>query len=55
MVEQKGGLTNLQLEILQLFKYELNEEQLSEIDFPKVELMSSINFLDKLKGIQKNK
>ena len=31
MVEQTGVLTNLQLEILQLFKYELEEKQLLEI------------------------
>ncbi len=31
MVEQTGVLTNLQLEILQIFKYELEEKQLLEI------------------------
>ena len=31
MIEQSGALTNLQLEILQIFKYELEEEQLLEI------------------------
>ena len=31
MTEQTGALTNLQLEILQMFKYELEEEQLLEI------------------------
>ena len=31
MVEQTGVLTNLQLEILQLFRYELGEKQLLEI------------------------
>ena len=30
-MEQTGGLTNLQLEILQMFKYELDEKQLLEI------------------------
>lgn len=31
MTEQTGVLTNLQLEILQIFKYRLEEEQLLEI------------------------
>lgn len=31
MIEQTGTLTNLQLELLQMFKYELGEEQLLEI------------------------
>lgn len=31
MVEKSGALTNLQLEILQTFKYDLSEQQLFEI------------------------
>ena len=31
MVEQTGALTNLQLELLQMFKYELDETQLLEV------------------------
>lgn len=31
MIEQTGALTNLQLEILQMFRYELDEKQLLEI------------------------
>lgn len=31
MIKQTGSLTNLQLEILQLFRYELDEKQLLEI------------------------
>lgn len=31
MIEQTGSLTNLQLEILQLFRYELDEKQLLEV------------------------
>lgn len=31
MIKQTGALTNLQLEILQMFRYELEEKQLLEI------------------------
>ncbi len=31
MLEQSGALTNLQLELLQTFKYNLDEQQLLEI------------------------